>query len=171
MVGPDEEAKESESTEDEDVEEFETVEEEDVGEDVEEFEGFDENAPDEIKTSGFKTKGGEIPDYEPTVDEVLSYAMGKTKDPTEPAPASETETPMGESLSHILTKVHETEEEDEGEEAEGEEADEEEGKDDEPPGLDDSLDELLDEVESAFGTEGDEEEDEEEDEGEEEEKE
>jgi len=78
------EEEEFEPAEEETVEEFETVEDEEVPEVVEEFDGFDENAPDVISTSGFKTKGGEIPDYEPTVDEVLSYAMGKTNDPSEP---------------------------------------------------------------------------------------
>lgn len=94
MLAPEEEeqkdeefepAKDEENVE-EKVEEFETVEEETEPEVVEEFDGFDENAPADITTSGFKTKGGEIPNYEPTVDEVLSYAMGKTADPSEPVP-------------------------------------------------------------------------------------
>lgn len=95
MLAPEEEEqkdKEFEPAKDEEeVEEFETVEEETEPEVVEEFDGFDENAPADITTSGFKTKGGEIPNYEPTVDEVLSYAMGKTADPSEPVPDGDIE--------------------------------------------------------------------------------
>ncbi len=86
MVAPEEEEQEEEEFEpaEEEVEEFEPAEEEKEPDEVEEFEGFDEDAPDDISSSGFKTRGGDIPDYEPTVDEVLSYAMGKTKDPSQP---------------------------------------------------------------------------------------
>ncbi len=98
----DEEFGPEEEEEEEGVEEFETLEGDEEPEAVEEFDGFDENAPDDITSSGFKTKGGEIPDYEPTVDEVLSYAMGKTRDPSEPAPAKD----VGESLASILDKAH-----------------------------------------------------------------
>lgn len=91
-----------EDEEDEGVEDFEALEGDEEVDAVEEFDGFDENAPDDIASSGFKTKGGEIPGYEPTVDEVLSYAMGKTKDPSEPTPPKE----VGESLASILDKAH-----------------------------------------------------------------
>lgn len=84
-MAPEEEEQEEEEFEPTEEEEFEPVEERKGPEVVEEFESFDENAPDDITSSGFKTKGGEIPDYEPTVDEVLSYAMGKTKDPSQPS--------------------------------------------------------------------------------------
>ncbi len=80
---------ESEPAEEETVEEFESVEEEKEPEVVKEFDGFDEDAPDDISSSGFTTKGGEIPGYEPTVDEVLSFAMGQTEDPSEPIPPKE----------------------------------------------------------------------------------
>ncbi len=102
MVHPEEEEQEDdefEPADEETVEEFETVEREDVPEVVEEFDLFDDNAPDEIPSSGFKTKGGEIPDYEPTVEEVLSYAMGKTADPSQPTPATmEVEMDDGDAL-------------------------------------------------------------------------
>jgi hypothetical protein len=99
LVAPEEEEEEEFEPTEEKVEEFETVEEEGEPEEVEEFEGFDESAPDEITSSGYKTKGGEIPDYEPTVDEVLSYAMGKTKDPSQPAPSTmELEMDDGDAL-------------------------------------------------------------------------
>ena len=129
MVNPEEEKQEDEEfepAEEETVEEFETVEEEEVTEVVEEFDGFDENAPDEISSSGFKTKGGEIPDYEPTVDEVLSYAMGKTGDPTEPVMDDADDMP---DLS-------------EPEPAPGLEL----GEGELPPDLEKALDEALDEV-------------------------
>ena len=84
MVAPEEEEQEEEFEPADEEEEFEPVVEKGEPEEVEEFLGIDENAPDEITSSGFKTKGGEIPDYEPTVDEVLSYAMGKTRDPSQP---------------------------------------------------------------------------------------
>lgn len=98
----DEEFEPEEDDEDEGVEDFEALEGDEEAEPVEEFDGFDENAPDDITSSGFKTKAGEIPGYEPTVDEVLSYAMGKTKDPSEPTPPKE----VGESLASILDKAH-----------------------------------------------------------------
>ncbi len=88
MVAPDEEEQEEEEEFEPAEDEFKPVDEEKEPEEVEEFEGWDENAPDEITSSGFKTKTGEITDYEPTVDEVLSYAMGKTKDPSQPAPTT-----------------------------------------------------------------------------------
>ena len=83
MVGPEED-------EESEVEEFESVEEgEDEPQPLEEFETFDNTPPEDIRSSGFKARKGQIPGYEPTVDEVLSYAMGKTKDPSEPAPRRE----------------------------------------------------------------------------------
>ena len=90
MVIPEEKEQEDEDFEpvEEEKDEFEPVEEEDEPGPVEEFEGFDDDAADDIASSGFKTKGGEIPDYEPTVDEVLSYAMGKTRDPSQPGPTT-----------------------------------------------------------------------------------
>jgi hypothetical protein len=88
LVAPEEEEQEDEEEAKPSEDEFEPVDDEKEPEEVEEFEGWDENAPDEITSSGFKTKTGEIPDYEPTVDEVLSYAMGKTKDPSQPAPTT-----------------------------------------------------------------------------------
>ncbi len=138
---------EFEDTDKEPVEEFEEAEEEEEPEAVEEFEGFDENAPDEIKSSGFQAKVGEIPGYEPTVEEVLHYALGKTKDPSEPVPPKEPSS-VGDSLSSILTKskAHMTEdvEEDDadvaelleelGEVDEAEPEDEPEGEGDEEPG-------------------------------------
>lgn len=99
---PEEEEQEDEEfepAEEETVEEFETVEEVGEPEVVEEFDTFDDDAPDEIPSSGFKTKGGEIPDYEPTVEEVLSYAMGKTVDPSQPTPSTmEVEMDDGDAL-------------------------------------------------------------------------
>ena len=107
----------------EEVVEFESVEEEEPAESVEEFESLDENAPDDIDSSGFKTKKGEIPGYEPTVDEVLSYAMGKTEDPSEPVPPKTVDTTVGDSLSSLLakTKTAEVDEEEEEQEDEGSE--------------------------------------------------
>jgi hypothetical protein len=99
LVAPVKEEEEEFETAEEPVEEFETVEEEAEPEEVEEFDGFDEDAPDDITSSGYKTKGGDIPGYEPTVDEVLSYAMGKTKDPSQPAPMTmEVEMDDGDDL-------------------------------------------------------------------------
>jgi hypothetical protein len=132
---------------DEPVEEFETVEEEKEPEAVEEFEGFDEDAPDDIASSGFKTKGGEIPDYEPTVDEVLSYAMGKTRDPAQPAPRTMEfemddgdDLPQGieDALDEILDDISSSKEP----EADVEEADEPEEADapEEIEGLDEAFD-------------------------------
>ncbi len=105
----------------EEVAEFESVEEEEPAESVEEFESLDENAPDDIDSSGFKTKKGDIPGYEPTVDEVLSYAMGKTEDPSEPVPPKTVDTTVGDSLSSLLakTKTAEVDEEEEEQEDEG----------------------------------------------------
>jgi hypothetical protein len=91
-MAPEEEEQKDEKfepAEEETVEEFESVEEEKAPEVVEEFDGFDEDAPEDISSSGFTTKGGEIPGYEPTVDEVLSFAMGQTEDPSEPIPPKE----------------------------------------------------------------------------------
>ena len=127
MVGPEDEKEKAEEAEDfepvdDEVEEFESVEEEEPAESVEEFESIDENAPDEIDSSGFKTKKGEIPGYEPTVDEVLSYAMGKTEDPSEPTPPKAVDTTVGDSLSSLLAKTKTSE--DEGEEDEEEENEE-----------------------------------------------
>lgn len=124
-MGPKKERKEPEEFEslDEGDEEFTTVDEE-AEEDIDEFLGIDENAPDEIDSSGFKTKGGDIPDYEPTVDEVLEYALGKTDDPSKPK-EERPETPMGKSMSSILTKVQQpAPAEEEPEEMEDEESSE-----------------------------------------------
>jgi hypothetical protein len=107
-MAPEEEEQEEEvfePAEDEETEEFESVEEEKEPEVVEEFEGFDENAPDDISTSGFKTKGGDIPDYEPTVDEVLSYAMGKTRDPSQPATTMAVEMDDGDDLPEDIEEA------------------------------------------------------------------
>ena len=107
MVRPEEEEEEAEDFEpvDEEVDEFESVEEEEPAESVEDFESLDENAPDNIDSSGFKTKSGDIPGYEPTVDEMLSYAMGKTEDPSEPVPSKVVDTTAGDSLSSLLAKT------------------------------------------------------------------
>lgn len=130
-MAPEEEDKEDEEFEpakEETVEEFESVEEEKEPEVVEEFDGFDENAPDDISSSGFTTKGGEIPGYEPTVDEVLSFAMGKTEDPSEPIPP----------------------EEEVSEEAVKEEEQEPKFSDNAlPPELEEALDEILEDIVSA----------------------
>jgi len=125
-VGPEDEKEKAEEAEDfepvdEEVEEFESVEEEEPAESVEEFESIDENAPDEIDSSGFKTKKGEIPGYEPTVDEVLSYAMGKTEDPSELPPSKTVDTTVGDSLSSLLAKTKTSEEDEEAEEDEDKE--------------------------------------------------
>lgn len=130
LSGPEdkeEKAKEEEAEDfepvEEEVEEFESVEEEEPAESVEEFESLDENAPDDIDSSGFKTKKGDIPGYEPTVDEVLSYAMGKTEDPSEPIPPKTVDTTVGDSLSSLLakTKIKTTEDDEEIGEEEGDE--------------------------------------------------
>ena len=129
LVNPEEEKQEDEDfepAEEETVEVFETVEEEEVPEVVEEFDGFDENAPDEISSSGFKTKGGEIPDYEPTVDEVLSYAMGKTGDPSEPVMDDADDMPDFGAPEPAPSPAL--------------------GEDELPPDLEKALDEALDEV-------------------------
>ena len=127
---------EFEPAEEETVEEFESVEEEKAPEVVEEFDGFDEDAPEDISSSGFTTKGGEIPGYEPTVDEVLSFAMGQTVDPSEPIPPkerdaeevvevkeqepelSDAELPpeLEEALDEIMETIVSADEEDEGKE-------------------------------------------------------
>ena len=144
-MAPEEEEQEDEEFEpaEEEVEEFAVVEEEEEEpEVVEEFEGFDENAPDDITTSGFKTKGGEIPDYEPTVDEVLSYAMGKTEDPSQPAPMTmEVEMDDGDDLPEgIEEALDELIEEMAPSEEEGEDAGEpEEAEEPELEGLDDAF--------------------------------
>lgn len=123
MVRPEEEEEKAEDFEpvEEEVAEFESVEEEEPAESVEEFESLDENAPDDIDSSGFKTKKGDIPGYEPTVDEVLSYAMGKTEDPSEPVSPKTVDTTVGDSLSSLLakTKTAEVDEEEEEQEDEG----------------------------------------------------
>jgi hypothetical protein len=128
-MAPEEEEDEKEEFEPADEEEFEPVEEQKEPKVVEEFEGFDENAPDDITSSGFKTKGGEIPDYEPTVDEVLSYAMGKTRDPSQTsAPPATMEVEMddgddlpgdiGEALDELIDEVAPAEKPEDDEEAE-----------------------------------------------------
>ncbi len=125
MVRPDDEEKdvdefETLDEEAEEVDEFESVDESDAeepepevkakakaegSEDLLEFETFDDSGPDEIETSGMKTKGGDIPGYEPTIDEVLSFGLGKTKDPSEETPPGPEEKSVGESLSSILSKT------------------------------------------------------------------
>ena len=122
------EDEEFEPAEKETVEEFESVEEEKEPEVVEEFDGFDENAPDDISSSGFTTKGGEIPGYEPTVDEVLSFAMGQTEDPSEPIPPKEKDAEQ---------VVEEKEQEPELDNTEL------------PPELEEALDEILEDIVSA----------------------
>ncbi len=129
MVRPEEEEEKAEEAEDfepvdEEVVEFESVEEEEPAESVEEFESLDENAPDDIDSSGFKTKKGDIPGYEPTVDEVLSYAMGKTEDPSELVPPKTVDTTVGDSLSSLLAKTKTSEVDEEGEEEQEEDEDE-----------------------------------------------
>ena len=130
-MAPEEEEQEDEEfepAEEETVEEFESVEEEKEPEVVEEFDGFDENAPDDISSSGFTTKGGEIPGYEPTVDEVLSFAMGQTEDPSEPIPPKEKDAEQ---------VVEEKEQEPELDNTEL------------PPELEEALDEILEDIVSA----------------------
>ena len=122
------EDEEFEPAEEETVEEFESVEEEKKPEVVEEFDGFDENAPDDISSSGFTTKGGEIPGYEPTVDEVLSFAMGQTEDPSEPIPPKERD-------AEEVVEVKEQEPELSDAEL--------------PPELEEALDEILEDIVSA----------------------
>ena len=153
MVAPVEEEEEEFEPAEEPVEEFETVEEEEEPEAVEEFEGFDEDAPDDITSSGYKTKGGEIPGYEPTVDEVLSYAMGKTKDPSQPAPSTmELEMDDGddlpegieEALDELLDEVASSKEPEmgTGEEIEGldDAFDDDDDDDDDNDDVDDDVD-------------------------------
>ena len=68
-------------------EEFEPVEGEGKGEgEEEEFEPVPEEPPVEIKLSRMKVKGGEEAGVEPTIEEILAYATGKTKRPTEEPP-------------------------------------------------------------------------------------
>lgn len=157
MVGPEDEEKEVEDFEpvEEEEEEFESVEEETEPEKVEEFESLDEDAPDEIDSSGFKTKGGEIPDYEPTVDEVLSFAMGKTKDPSEPVEPKAVDTSAGDSLVSLLSKTHISEEGEE--EVEEEDLPEEEMSEDEATAeVEEALDKLLEDPGESEEGEGDE---------------
>ena len=132
-MAPEEEEQEDEEfepAEEETVEEFESVEEEKEPEVVEEFDGFDENAPDDISSSGFTTKGGEIPGYEPTVDEVLSFAMGRTEDPSEPISPKEEDT----------EEVVEEEEQKQKPEV---------GDAELPPELEEALDEIMEDIVSA----------------------
>ncbi len=156
MVGPEDKEEEVEDFEpvEEEEEVFESVEEETEPEKVEEFESFDEDAPDEIDSSGFKTKGGEIPDYEPTVDEVLSFAMGKTKDPSEPVEPKVVDTSAGDSLVSLLSKTHISEE---GEEVEEEDLPEEEMSEDEATAeVEEALDKLPEDPAESDEGEGDE---------------
>jgi hypothetical protein len=129
------------------VEEFETVEEEEPKaeseeeaeaepEEVAEFDGFDENASGEIPSSGFQTTEGEIPGYEPTVDEVIQYALGKSEDPSEPVEKEEPGS-VSDSLSSILTKSQGIFDDDESTETE-----------------DDDVGDLLDELEAIDEGEG-----------------
>lgn len=119
---------EFEPAEEETVEEFESVEEKKAPEVVEEFDGFDDDAPEDISSSGFTTKGGEIPGYEPTVDEVLSFAMGKTEDPSEPIPPKERD-------AEEVVEVKEQEPELSDAEL--------------PPELEEALDEIMEDIVSA----------------------
>jgi hypothetical protein len=70
----------------EEEEEFEPVEGEGKDEGEEEFEPVPEEPPVEIKLSRMKVKGGEEAGVEPTIEEILAYATGKTKKPTEAPP-------------------------------------------------------------------------------------
>ena len=70
-------------------EEFEPVEDKQD----EEFEPIEEGPPVEIKTSGMKVRRGEDEGYEPTVEEVLAYATGKTKRPSDIPPPHEPRAP------------------------------------------------------------------------------
>jgi len=91
---------EFEPVEDKQDEEFEPIEEkaEEEFEPVEdkqdeEFEPIEEGPPVEIKTSGMKVRRGEDEGYEPTVEEVLAYATGKTKRPSDIPPPHEPRAP------------------------------------------------------------------------------
>ena len=70
-------------------EEFEPVEDKQD----EEFEPIEEGPPVEIKTTGMKVRRGEDEGYEPTVEEVLAYATGKTKRPSDIPPPHEPRAP------------------------------------------------------------------------------
>jgi hypothetical protein len=85
-------------------EEFEPVEGEGKGkgEDEEEFEPVPEEPPVEIKLSRMKVKGGEEAGVEPTIEEILAYATGKTKRPTEAPPPKRDKS---EDLAKTLTKA------------------------------------------------------------------
>ena len=82
--------------------EFEPVEGEgkDAGE--EEFEPVPEEPPVEIRLSRMKVKDGEEAGYEPTIEEILAYATGKTKRPTEAPPPKRAQS---EDLARVLTKA------------------------------------------------------------------
>jgi hypothetical protein len=82
--------------------EFEPVEGEgkDAGE--EEFEPVPEEPPVEIRLSRMKVKDGEEAGYEPTIEEILAYATGKTKRPTEAPPPKRAQS---EDLARTITKA------------------------------------------------------------------
>jgi hypothetical protein len=83
-------------------EDFEPVEGEDKTEGEEEFEPVPEEPPVEIKLSRMKVKGGEEAGVEPTIEEILAYATGKTKKPTEAPPPKRD---RSEDLAKVLTKA------------------------------------------------------------------
>ena len=83
-------------------EEFEPVEGEGRKEGEEEFEPVPEEPPMEIKLSRMKVKGGEEAGIEPTIEEILAYATGKTKRPTEAPPPKRDKS---EDLARVLTKA------------------------------------------------------------------
>lgn len=83
-------------------EEFEPVEAGGKEEAEEDFEPVPEEPPVEIKLSRMKVKGGEEAGYEPTIEEILAYATGKTKKPTEAPPPRKD---RSEDLVRTLTKA------------------------------------------------------------------
>ena len=83
-------------------EDFEPVEGGDKKEGEEEFEPVPEEPPVEIKLSRMKVKGGEEEGYEPTIEEILAYATGKTKRPTEAPPPKRD---RSGDLAKTITKV------------------------------------------------------------------
>ena len=83
-------------------EDFEPVEGEDKKEGEEEFEPVPEEPPVEIRLSRMKVKDGEEAGYEPTIEEILAYATGKTKRPTEAPPPKRAQS---EDLARTITKA------------------------------------------------------------------
>ena len=82
--------------------EFEPVEGEGKKVGEEEFEPVPEEPPVEIRLSRMKVKDGEEAGYEPTIEEILAYATGKTKRPTEAPPPKRDKS---EDLARVLTKA------------------------------------------------------------------